>query len=44
MKLSGGGQNGQEGQVDETLRWVGVAVHVQWDTSHDLWNLSLMFI
>ena len=26
MKLSGGGRNGQEGQADETLRWVGAGM------------------
>lgn len=25
MRLSGGGLNGEEKQVDELLRWVGVA-------------------
>ena len=28
MRSSGGGQNGEGGQVDEILRWVGVAEHL----------------
>ena len=46
MRLSGGGQNGEGGQVDKTLWWVGVAEHLHGPRGtryHDLWNLLLMF-
>ena len=46
MRSSGGGQNGEGGQVNEISRWIGVAEQLhgpRWTTMHDLWNLLLMF-
>ena len=47
MRSSGGGQNGEEGQVDEISPWVGVAEHLhglRWTrfTTYEIYCWCLM--